>query len=198
MGLISRKSGATFEKQIEETFLPYANAGIAKLNMMPVPMAPSGIKHPTQGVPLYRPKGKAPFDVYGWLIKFGTFVGAELKTTTERKNTLPICFPVLEGADFVYKSKGGLLYHQLDCLNSVAASNGTARLVWCNAGEVGVLKEQEIMDLYRTAHETWQAELRGLDTDRATKSVRWERFQNAPYRTIGGSVIPDWLDEGGR
>ena len=193
MGKASRDAGNSFEKQIEGTFAPYVKAGIAKMDRMPVPMAPCGIRHPKTQAPLYRPASRPPFDIYGWTMRFGTFIGAELKST-ERRDTLPIVMPKLVAGNLVTGKGSGLKFHQLDCLNSVAASGGFAKLVWMNGGEIGVLNEDAIRDAYTVAWENWQAGLRGLDTPlRGTRSIPWTRFSPVSHRVVGGVLIPDWL-----
>lgn len=202
-GALARRAGSDFEREIGATFDAYRGAEIAWLDFMPVPMAPAGQKERRTGQPLYRPSGTSPFDVFGWHAASGRFVGAELKSS-QRKNSLPIVMPVL-AADKdgrpTMKSRGGdgIKFHQIEALRNVAACGGIARLVWCNGGEYGVLREEAICNAWSGAWDALRIEQAGKTRPRTgLKSVPWDRFERVDYAELtgaNGSVgqVLDWL-----
>ncbi|MCC7147148.1 MAG: hypothetical protein IT443_11940 [Phycisphaeraceae bacterium] len=181
--------GRPLERLIAGTFPAYAEAKLAQLSVMPVPMAPCGIFHPKHRRMLYVPKGKAPFDVYGWVMTgLGIFIGAELKET-RRKTSLSIRMPDDSGGE-------GMQFHQLHSLASLASAGGLARLVWSNDGELGVLKGERIAEAFNAVWTAWISKQSGKKAMPGSRSIPWEKFDSVAYRPIGGQAIPDWLEMG--
>ncbi len=181
------------EKDIAATFLPYADAEIAFCDIMPIPMAPCGIRGP---FPVYVPKGKAPFDVYGYSPQpiFGTdqrlvaiMIGAEIKATSKHHDSLPIVAPDSDSH--------GLEYHQLDALNNLARCGGYVRLIWSNGGAWGVLKGAGIQLAHAIYEESRASELAGRGKgQKGSRSIPWKQFEPIQHRTIGRRIVLDWLD----
>ncbi len=195
MGEQSRRAGNDFEKIIEQTFEPYSEGNIAHLDFYPVPMRPTG-QRDKFGLPLYAQKGKAPFDVWGFCLYDGRFIGAELKSS-KRKTSLPIILPTKKG--------DGVQWHQLCALRNVAVSGGIARLVWSNEGEVGVIREKKIVNAWAGAWTAMRVEdgndyrrRNGRKTVKAVagfKSIKWEEFEIIGHQQIDGGGLPvlSWL-----
>lgn len=211
-GRMSRDLGNAFEQNIERSFAGYAHAEIAYLDRMPVPMTPCG-RRGAHGEPLYIPKGKAPFDIYGyapvrvlpWRKEYRfdpkqttlalpvggwgnlpVFVGAELKATNERSNSLPIVHPNGDGS--------GLEYHQLDALALVARMGGFARVVWDNGGDYGILREDKIVAVHATYEHSLATERQGKGKGaRGSRSIPWSLFEPIEYANVGGTICLDWL-----
>jgi hypothetical protein len=203
-GAAARDTGTDFEKEISKSFQAYAKIGRAYLDFMPLPMSPCGIRHPHTKAPLYIPKGKAPFDVYGHapvqltnapagalepgakILPVALFVGAELKATSEPETSLPIVKPD--------KHASGIAYHQLAALALVARMGGIARIVWDNGGQIGVLREEAIMAAHVIYDASLQSEVRGKGKGpNGSRSIKWESFEKVDYANVGGTVCIDWL-----
>ncbi len=180
-GKKNRDQGNIFEHQIEATFETYMAASIAHLSMYPVPMRPTGQRHPVTKQPLYAEKGKAPFDVWGWLHHDGRVIGAELKCTNERAVSLPIVVPDAMGQP---RKGTGLQFHQLDSLKCVAHCGGLARLVWNNAGEVGVLRGDAIKNAWTVAWNAWRTDIAGKHSKPGSKSIKWDLFEVVGYKGL--------------
>ena len=180
------KPGADFERDIAATFKGYADGNIARLAMMPVPMAPTGFKCGSSGKyrPTYSPKGKAPFDVYGYLLHDGRFIGAELKSS-KREASLPIVKPG--------RSDPGIQFHQLDALAAVALAHGIARIVWHNGGDVGILTEDDIVTAWQVYEQALTSERADRDAPQGSKSIKWERFTPVEWTNLHGTPGIDWL-----
>lgn len=191
----ARKAGGHFEDKIGESLDAYAEAAIAYLDFMPLPMTPCGQRHPLTKAPMYIPKGKAPFDVYGHkpthlerLGQVAVFVGAECKSSSERETSLPIVKPLQHGK--------GLAYHQLDALALVAKLGGVARVIWDNAGEVGILDEAKIIHHHLVYSQSLAAEEGGRKPVMGSRSIPWASFQVVDYGFVGGKLVIDWLRAG--
>jgi hypothetical protein len=191
-GRAAAKGGKEFEKRIGATFGPYAKTGYAYVAFMPIPMAPRGMMGKCM---VYVPKGKAPFDVYGFAPRTAgsppessaVFVGAELKRTKDHQTRLPIVHPDAESGD-------GLKYHQLWALANVAKYGGVARVVWDNGGEVGYLDEQRIAVALAVYDQSLATERRGKGMGpQGSRSIPWENFQPVDDAAIGGVVGLHWL-----
>lgn len=176
------KVGLDFEKDVEDTFVAYSKANIARLAIMPVPTKPSGTSR--SGAPLYVRSGKAPFDVYGYLVRNGIMVGAELKASV-RKPSLRVIMPDSRGS--------GLQYHQLDALSGLAGCGGKSRIVWNNGGEIGVLTSESIMVAWRVVTKALQSEQSGRQVKIGAKSIDWALFTTVDYTNLHGTVGFDWL-----
>jgi hypothetical protein len=192
-GITNRKAGNEFEKRIEPSFKAYAQINRARLDFMPLPMTPCGLRHPKMQMPLYIPKGKAPFDVYGFAPKtivgkpYAIFVGAELKTTAKPEVSLPI---VAEGGH-----ASGLAFHQLSALALVAMLGGIARVVWDNGGVIGVLENEAILHHSLVYQHSRSSEAAGKGTGpRGSRSIQWSAFKEInQVANVGGNLIIDWL-----
>ena len=201
-GIAARDTGVAFEKQIERSFEAYAKIGRAYLDFMPIPMTPCGIRHPHTKAPLYIPKGKAPFDIYGHAPvetdatkdqkRLSLFVGAELKASNKPETSLAIVKPDAHAS--------GLAYHQLAALALVARLGGIARIVWDNGGQIGVLGNDEVLAAHAIYEASLQTELRGKGRGPSgARSIRWENFRVVDFGNVGGVVCVDWLKlDGGR
>lgn len=176
-----RKAGAGFEHEIGVSFEAYKDGGVALLAFMPVPTV---VIRRERGVPLRVSKGKAPFDVYGYMVGTGRFVGAELKHS-ERSTSLAIIGPGRKGS--------GLQFHQLDALALLAQNGGVARIVWDNDGEIGILTEDEIIVAWRVFVETMKSEASGKQAIHNSKSIKWGLFTVVDYTNLHGVVAIDWL-----
>lgn len=197
-GIAARDTGVAFEKQIEQSFEAYAKIGRAYLDFMPVPMSPCG-RRGAHGEPLYIPKGKAPFDVYGYApahppvgtaqapeSQFAVFVGAELKASSKPETSLPIVKPDSHAS--------GLAYHQLAALAQIARFGGIARIVWDNGGQIGVLANDAILAAHAIYEASFQSELRGNGRGATgSRSIKWEHFRAVDHANIGGTLCMDWL-----
>jgi hypothetical protein len=152
-------------------------------------MTPCGIRHPVSGAPLYIPKRKAPFDIYGYrpLMMDGKmraiFVGAELKSTGEHMSRMPIIGPEHRGS--------GLQYHQLVALALLASNGGEAYLLWDNGGEYGLLDGQALI----VAKSLYDTTLRARSDPEGRRSIPWERFRVVNFDTVGGILCLNWLKE---
>jgi len=192
MGESSRKAGTDFEKEIEATFEQYHSAHIAQLDFYPVPMRPTGLRHPKTGGPMFAPKKAAPFDVCGWSMIDGRIIAAELKSS-KRKTSITIVGDGKEGS--------GIQWHQLTALYNVAQAGGIARLVWSNEGEVGVLDGVSIANAWYAANDAFNLEnnfLRGGKRAKApvgAKSIKWEKFTAVEYKQIkiGDTPVLEWI-----
>jgi penicillin-binding protein-related factor A (putative recombinase) len=173
--------GTGFEQMIEAGFEGYAKAWIARLAMMPVPSRVVYVKGRAVVVHTH----PAPFDIYGFLIQDGRFVGAELKSTTERAASLPIVGPGKEGS--------GLQFHQLNALLQVASSGGIARLVWENGGEVGVIGNDKLTVAHSVFSHALACERNNNESPPGSKSIRWELFEHLEPAVIGGVPTYPWL-----
>jgi len=200
-GTYARDKGTGLEKEVGRSFEAYAKIGRAYLDFMPLPMSPCGIRHPHTKAPLYIPKGKAPFDVYGHAPlpagpekdgkRLSVFVGAELKASNNPETSLPIVKPDAHAS--------GIAYHQLAALALVARLGGIARVVWDNGGEIGVLGNDAIMAAHAIYEASLMSEIRGKGKGAAgARSIKWERFQVVDHANIGGIVCIDWLRMEGR
>jgi hypothetical protein len=206
-GKLARDGGNSFEKQIGATFPVYAQGGKAFLDFMPLPMTPCG-RRGSHGEPLYIPKGKAPFDVYGHAPRrlqdkgantfdLAVFVGAELKHTKDVQPSLSIVHPDAESGD-------GLKFHQLDALALVARMGGVARVVWDNGGQVGVLSESGILAAHAIYSASLASERRGKGKGPVgSRSIKWTAFKPVEWENLSGVVALNWLkidwqDEGRR
>lgn len=174
------------EATIHDTFEVYRDAGIACLDVMPVPTAPSGMRG---NRPVRVLCGKAPFDVYGWQFN-GTFIGAEIKSTSQLKTSLSIVLPG-SGGD-------GVQYHQLDALKQLASCNGTARIIWNNGGAWGVIGNEKIINAWNSATTAWKTSMAGKAPMMGAKSISWAIFEKIDYTQIRGQGAPviDWLKLG--
>lgn len=187
--MVITTSGHDWETVVESLFPFYEKLGLARLAMLPLPMAPAG--RGKFGL-LYRIKGKSPFDVYGWHMRDGLFIAAELKRT-ERRNTLPITPPRINGKGKLVIGKGGGVHtHQLEALAAVARSGGMARLLWNNGGEVGVLSNEGLINAWEN-HEPALAELSG---EAGIKSLKWSSFSSS-FALFSGGQVADWLELSG-
>lgn len=180
--------GKATEKIIAATFEYYSAQKIARLGFMPVPMVCVGVTKNHR--PIFTPKGKAPFDVFGYLMapahKLGIFIGAEIKSSV-RKTSLPIVAPEKQG--------DGIQFHQLDSLAELAAAGGEARIIWDNAGEVGILKQDKINIVFSNYMEAMASEASNKDIKKGVKSISWEEFQIiGPVNMTGNASFIDWLD----
>jgi len=156
-GRAAQSAGQDFENAVEDSFFVYRVKSIARLFRMPVPTAPAP-NQDQRSCGLRVLSGQAMFDVFGLFVG-GGFIGAELKQTAEHKPSLPIIATGMK--------RGGLQEHQMDALATVAGCGGTARVVWCNGGEIGILREDEIKAAQERFHEGGYG----------SKSIRWEMFQ---------------------
>jgi hypothetical protein len=197
-GAKARERGGDFEQEIGKTFTAYAKVGKAYLDFMPLPMTPCGIRHPATRAPLYIPRGKTPFDVYGYAPHeprtaprdnappLAVFIGAELKSSKDPETTLPIVKPGSHAH--------GIAYHQLDALALLARIGGIARVVWNNAGMIGVLDEQRIIAAHAIYQRSLSSEQRGNGMGpKGSRSLSWEMFQRVEYANVGGTLCIDWL-----
>ena len=175
------QSGRDFEKDIESTFVGYSKGDIARLAMMPTPTRQIGSRN---GLPIMIRSGKPPFDVYGYRVRDGVMIGAELKAS-QRKNGLTLVAPDAHG--------DGLQFHQLDALASLARCGGVSRLVWNNGGEIGVLLSDNIMIAAREYEHVLKTKLAGKAVPRGSGSIPWERFEPVEYTNLWGVVGFDWL-----
>ena len=150
-------AGQGFERQVEDTFEAYRALGIARLFRAAVPTAPAPPGLVERGYRVL--SGQALWDVFGWFCDGTGFIGAELKHTAEKKPSLPI---IAEGM-----RRGGLQEHQMNALASLAGDSGTARVVWWNGSEAGILYESEIL----------AADERFYEGGYASRSIKWELFQ---------------------
>lgn len=177
----SRKSGKAFEDQIEATFPAYFERGEAALAMMPVP---TRVIDSRRGMPIRIATGKAPFDVYGYLLKGARMIGAELKASVPKKR-LPIVAP--NGAG------DGLKFHQLEALAMLARSRGLARIVWDNGGRVGCIYNAGILEAHRLYMDALNAQAAGKRPPPNCKGIPWERFVELEFENMGGVIGVDWL-----
>jgi hypothetical protein len=200
-GMEARKTGTGFEARIGDSFEAYAKTSRAFLDFMPLPMTPCGMRHPRTKAPLYIPKGKAPFDIYGFapqqyaagtapdgaaeIVPVAVMVGAECKATGEPETSLAI---VKAGTH-----ASGLAQHQLEALALLAKLGGIARVIWDNGGQVGVLKEGGIIYAERVFQMAISAELAGKKAAHGSKSIPWESFEVVDYAVVGGKLVIDWL-----
>jgi penicillin-binding protein-related factor A (putative recombinase) len=182
---LSQQVGSDFEQEIAPSFAAYAQASLAWLAFMPLPMYPTHIRHPATGQILYARKGRAPFDVYGYTAK-GVMVGAEIKANSDPHNALSIVKPDADGT--------GLQYHQLDALANLATHGGIARVIWCNAGQVGVLENDCLLAAHAVYMTSLEAELAGNRPAKGTRSIPWTQFKPVPLRPVAGLPIHDWLE----
>lgn len=203
----SRDVGQDFEERIEPTFDAYSKANRAYLAFMPVPT-----KAVMVNGRMYRVgNGSAPFDVYGFVprsfggepeyrpnneyeadpprrpvMNLAVMVGAELKATSKHETSLSIVKPKCDGS--------GLEFHQLDALALLARMGGLARIVWSNAGEVGVLTNEPILAAHAIYMASLASEGRGMGRGKlGTRSIRWESFIKVDFANVGGSIVLDWL-----
>ena len=179
-----------FERLIQDTFQSYREAGIAIMATLPVPMRPSGARNP-QGAPYWLPAGNSPFDVYGWVMHSGVFIGAELKST-HRRTSLAIRPPGKKGS--------GVYWHQLDALKNLASCGGWARLLWCNDGEIRVMTNEGIVNAWMSASTAIVHIKNDRKPEKGLLSIRWQDFEpgnRAELRDQGGGtvhVLQNWLD----
>lgn len=178
----SKARGGRFEAEIGRSFEFYAKKKIAYCEFMPIPTVPIHLKWDNRPVRIL--SGKAPFDVYGLVANDGRFIGAELKDS-QRKNSLAIIAPDKTGS--------GVQFHQLDALVNVARNGGIARIVWSNAGEVGILTGPKIIQAWQIYTQALTSERSGKDVARGTKSISWEQFITIDYTTELGGICLDWL-----
>ena len=176
-----KNQGSHFEREIAKGFDGYEHGGIACLSMMPVPTA---IGHKNGKTFAVRTK-KAPFDVYGFTIGDGLFIGAELKSTSKHKASMHLCVPGQDAA--------GIEFHQLDCLQKVACAGGIARVVWDNGGAFGVIGNDVIVDAWVTLLHAIKSEASGKDAQLGSKSISWDLFEEVDYTNLHGVVGIDWL-----
>lgn len=182
MPIEQQRIGASFEHDVGHTLDAYKTLGIALLDFLPVPTKPvaSG-RRVLDGV--------SPYDVYGYSLtgmNAGTFIAAELKASTQPHERLPIT-----------EGRGrGVRTFQLSALATVARHNGIARLVWSNAGAVGVLENASIINNWLTCEATLRSKARGLrGGKRGSMSIAWSEFRVVSRRVINGVTIDfDWLD----
>lgn len=176
--------GSDFEKSIGKGLKAYAAAGVAQMDFMPVPTAPAGVRSKS-GAQLRVLKGKAPFDVYGFTLDGDAhFVGCELKDS-KREARLPLVG--------MGKKGNGVQFHQMSALASVAKNRGIARLVWCNGGEVGVLDNTGILQVWEIFLDADASTQSGRTPARGSKSIAWERFTPTKIKVFHGEPIEDWL-----
>lgn len=180
-GARARRSGSNFETELERSFGAYLDAGIAVIAKMPVPMRPTGLRHPKFKVPLWMPAGKAPFDIYGHTMDTARFIGAEAKSDAKREPSLSIMSPD--------KSGHGIQAHQLFALDALAKAGGIARVIWSNGGEVGVIGGEKIM----TAAAKYEEALKISKAPLGSKSIRWKEFTVLAYSQVGNRITLDWL-----
>jgi len=128
--------------------------------------------------------GKPPFDVYGYLYRDAITVGAELKAS-KRKTSLPIVAPD--------KSGDGIQYHQLDALAGLAQCGGIARIIWNNGGEIGVIRNDDIITAWTTYNHAFKSERSGKNVPFGSKSITWDVFKPVDYTAMWGTVGIDWL-----
>lgn len=171
----------SLETWIAATFPTYRHEGIAHLAVMPVPMVPTH-QRDRNGCPMYRPSGQAPFDVYGQMCGSGLFVGAELKQTEAFENRIRIVGPAQKGS--------GLQFHQLQALYDTATNGGIARLVWRNAGEIGVYGPTSITAAYKGYLDALEGKGKA-----GAKSIPWDEaiVLREPVRLLNGGMGWDWL-----
>jgi penicillin-binding protein-related factor A (putative recombinase) len=181
MSLKSQQHGQRFEDVLKASFKPYYELGIATLKMMPLPTEAVGTN---RGRLLRVTIGKGPFDIYGYRMRDGVFIGAEAKSSG-RRPSLPIVGPDKKG--------DGLQYHQLLALANVAKAGGVARIAWENGGEYGVLSNEHILTAFDVYSQAMTSEARGKDVRTGAKSIRWELFEVVDYTTAKQKVFLDWL-----
>lgn len=187
MGREARHKGSAFESLIKATFTYYRNKDLAHLDFMPIPTYPAGI-HPKYKRMTYMATGKSPFDIYGFcgkaagMLNGGVFIGAELKATTATKRL------IVEWPTDKHASRG-LKFHQLEALYHVACSGGLARLVWCNDGEIRVLDNAGIQEVYEITIHAINSRNAGKASKSGTKSISWDALKEP--EDIGG--MPNWL-----
>ena len=186
MGSLSQRIGEDFEASMSLTFDAYERHGVASIDFMPIPMYPTGMTNPKTGAPLYSPKGKPPFDAYGYWWNDAAMIGAEFKATSQPSTSLAIIGPDCDGA--------GLEWHQLDALAKLASKNGIARLVWNNGGQIGVLYGSKIIAAHRIFSDAMKTEKNPtMKAPKGAKSIRWEEFRVIQPSIVGRMPIYDWL-----
>ncbi len=173
-----------FELEIVKSLPAYRAMDVACLEKMPVPTVATQNRD-RNGAPLHRISGQAPFDIYGYTCTGATFIGAEVKNTRQRETSIPIVGPDKKGS--------GLKFHQLDALAQIALCRGVARIIWCNCGEIGVLKNDDIV----LAHDVFTHALKSVKSSKSppkgSKSIRWELFKTCEICVQAGFVYADWL-----
>ena len=167
-----------FEKDIESTFESYAERGVATLMMLPVEKK---VVYPG-GKPTIIYAKKSPFDVIGYRVRDAVIIGAELKES-QWKTSVPIVGPGAKG--------DGLAYHQLEALAELAHCGGIARLLWCNDGHVGVIKDKELVEIFTNYKQAWNSKKAGRRPKPGALSIKWEYF--APIVPGEGGLLVDWL-----
>lgn len=186
MGALQQRLGADFEKTLELSFDAYLRADLASIDFMPIPTYQTGIKHPTTHQPLLAPKGRPPFDAYGYWHKDATMIGGEFKSTYELGTSLKLVMPD-KGGD-------GVQFHQLDALAKLAMKNGLARIVWNNGGMIGVLQGAKIISAYETMLQAIKTESRpGMKAPIGSKSIPWSEFRVIQPSIVGQLPIYDWI-----
>ncbi len=76
----------------------------------------------------------------------------------------------------------------------LARLGGIARVVWDNGGQIGVLKEEDILAAHAIYQASMDSEARGKGKGaRGGRSIKWEQFMPVVDRNIAGVIGPDWL-----
>jgi hypothetical protein len=109
-------------------------------------------------------------------------IGAELKETAKREQSLSIVAPEKKGS--------GLQYHQLEGLVNLHRAGGIALLVWSNAGEIGVINGPALEGIKIAYDISLKAEAMKKTVMKGVRSIRWEMFKPVKY---GPDTKPLWL-----
>jgi len=173
-----------FEKECAKSFDVYQSLNVAFLSEMPVPMAPAGF-HPKHKRMMYAPKGKSPFDFYGYTAKDATMIGCEIKLTANHESGLPLIAPA--------KAGNGLQWHQLDALYNLAKHSGVARVVWNNGGVVGVLTNERIINAWTAFSHAVAAIASNKIPAKGSRSISWDLFTPIDYTQHEMIMYYDWL-----
>lgn len=167
------------EKLIEKSFDEYRTSGTAQLFIMYPKMRAAGM---LRNIPAWIQVAKAPFDVAGYYMKYGRFIGVEIKENADRRTSLKIIPPDKKGT--------GLQYHQLEALVNVHLAGGLAGVVWDNGGEWLWIDGSRLKAAKARMDQSLRAEKLGYPNERGARSIVVGEF--APVKT-NGVGIPLWL-----
>lgn len=176
-----------WENDIRKSMLAYGAAGIARLDFYPMPTIPaeSTRRRDEKNRPLRVPSpNPPPFDIFGWTSD-GRFVGALMRFSATRQDIMTIRKP--GGTSYI-----SIPFDQLDALAHLAMSNGIARVIWNNAGELCVLGGPDIVSAHQIYLPCLAAETNNVP--RGALSIKSSRFNPVNYNTVGNVVVPDWLN----
>ena len=130
-------------------------------------------------VPCWVQTGKSPYDVAGFFHnRAATSIGAELKENRDRKTSLRIVGPKMDGS--------GLEYHQLAGLVDLHGKGGVALLLWNNGGEIGRMDGPALVQVKLE----YDAAAKRKNAPLGAKSIPWDSFRAVK---IGHGAKPLWL-----